>query len=84
MVSSMSVKSLNDDLRKTPGLARSAAAGLRGLAGAAARQSVATAATPAPAAPGRDDRIFGLLGQIFDRLPVTPPNAATENRRQQP
>lgn len=82
----MSVKSLNEDLRKTTGLARSAAEGLRGLAGvgAAARQSVATAATPAPAASGRDDRILGLLGQIFDLLPEAPPNAATENRRQQP
>lgn len=78
----MSVKSLNDDLRKTPALARSAAVGLRGLAGAsaAARQSAATTT----AAPGRDDRISGLLGQILDRLPEAPPNAATENRRQQP
>lgn len=83
----MSVKSLNEDLRKTPGLARSAANGLRGLAGvgAAARQNAATAAaTPTPATPGRDDEIFGILGQIFDRLPERPPNAATENRRQQP
>lgn len=79
----MSVRTLNADLDETIKKARTATQGLRGLAGAGAvaRQDVGVTT---PAVGGRDDRVLGLLGQIFDRLPGAPPNAAAENRRQQP
>jgi hypothetical protein len=82
----MSVKTLNADLDQTVVKARIATQGLRGLAGAgfAARQSVGVGAPAAPGGPGRDDQIVGLLGQVLAGLPERPPNAAIENRRQQP
>lgn len=79
----MSVKTLNADLDQTIKKARTATQGLRGLAGVGARQDVGVA-TPAAGGAGRDDRVLGLLGQIFDRLPEAPPNAAAENRRLRP